>query len=141
MYIALVSAAACGGQVATHVDAVDFHPDVGTAGYGFIGGYNVSLVDPRTDGIARTLRIQLQGIGDGTYRVEAGGAHVELVEGGAQKFDAVSGSITLAAATTRAPGSWGSVSGHIDLVLVDGADSSHAIHVVADYDANVTYIG
>jgi hypothetical protein len=141
MYCALVFAAACGGEIAAHVEAIDFHPDVGSAGYGFSSGYRVSLVDPRTDGVARTLRIQLQGIGDGTYRVESGGAQVELVQGGSRTFNAIAGSITLAAGRAPSRGSLGDVSGHIDLVLVDAEDGSHEIHVVADYDANVIYIG
>ncbi|HEY8041542.1 MAG TPA: hypothetical protein VIF15_17165 [Polyangiaceae bacterium] len=53
--LALVAVAAacagCGGKVEPVVDELAFVPRSGSAGYGFVGGMHVTLIDPVTDGV------------------------------------------------------------------------------------------
>jgi hypothetical protein len=159
-----------GGSVESETESVSFHPAVGAAGYGFAGGYGLKLTDASPDGATRTLNICLTDIKDGSYGVTGGGtwrggngvvpgcswvhgtggSEAELVEtagGVVTTFRAVSGVVSLAGSATRIEmpgssfGSWGSVVGHVDLVLQDEADSFREIRVSADYVASVIIVG
>lgn len=163
---AALGAAGCGGHVSSqesdvHVANVAFAPQVGTAGYGAISGYSIKLTDGTSDGAKRALSAQLSDIANGTYRVGGSGspgphgvtyvvkqAQLTQVLGGVTTtFHATSGTVTLTGSPSKvqAPGSplgsFGSVLGHIDLVLVNDSDASKGIHVTADYVASVTTVG
>ena len=76
---AVTALAGCGGLVAPVVDDLPFAPQQRSAGYGFTGGMHVSLVDPSSDHVSRTLRIAAKDL-SGTFSVSGGTATVSLVE-------------------------------------------------------------
>jgi hypothetical protein len=144
----------CGGRIASQelpVQTIAFHPAIGTAGYGFAGAFSIKLADTASDGATRTATISL-GRTKTSWETAIDGtrSQVELVQvqaGTTLTFHAVSGTVThtQSAARIQAPGSpfgsLGSVSGHIDVVLVDTADPSHEVHLSGDYVASLTVIG
>jgi hypothetical protein len=153
----VVSAAlgGCSGRVASQgpdarVEDVAFLPAVGTAGYGLSSGYRIELTDATTDGVTRTLTIQLADIKNGSYTVDGARSSGRLVQGAASSgktFRAIGGTVTLVGSPTKVQppgttlGSLGSVSGHFALTLVNEADPGSEMKIQGDYLAGVTYVG
>ena len=140
--------AGCGGRtlsVEPKTENVTFQPEVGTACYGAMGPFWITLTDDSDEGAARVAKISLARTGTSwETTVDGTGSEVEFlrpVAGTPQVFTAIRGTVshTLSAEKVTPPrsklGSLGSVSGHIDLVLVDTEDPSHQVHVSTDYVA------
>jgi hypothetical protein len=142
----------CGGQALAQVDEVSFHPGTGTSGYGLTSGYWLKLSEGTGPSPTRTLSLQLSDIKSGSYAAGGGDSAALLVEsaqwtqtevGVTTTFRAVSGVVTLKESATPVEGkaSLGTLSGHLDLMMVDTSDASHEIHVTGDYVASVTSVG
>lgn len=134
------TAAACGGKITPVVDDLTFAPQKLSAGYGFIGGMHVAMVDPTTDGVRRTLRIDAKGL-DGSYSVAAGTVTVTLTEarsdGTTVTYSTVSGTVSIQG--TDARGSSERV--QVDLLVADPAESWHELHLAGTWVAPLDYYG
>jgi hypothetical protein len=145
--------AGCGGRPygETKTEAVSFEPDVGTAGYGFSGPLWITLTDNGEEGAPRVIRVTLaRSPKSWDETIDGADSQVEFVRsvGGTQQiFRGVRGTVThtFSAESAKLPrshyASFGSVSGHIDLLLVDMEDATHQIHLSSDYAASVVMQG
>lgn len=143
MLIALLAATACGGKIAHAITELPFAPEQRTSGYGYIGGMHVTLVDPSTDNVKRTLRIDASQI-QGAFDVESGGARVTLVaddSGESRTYGGVSGVVVVDPIAGSGGRSLGTVHVHIDVLVSDPANASLELHVEGDFDTELAYIG
>jgi hypothetical protein len=143
----------CGGRpyAETKTENVTFEPDVATAGYGFTGPLWITLTDNGEEGAPHVAHITLaRTTGSWEETIDGDGSQVEFVRpvgGTPQLFRAVRGTVTHAfsAEPAKLPrshaGALGSVSGHIDIFLVDTEDPTHQIHLSSDYAASLVIVG
>jgi hypothetical protein len=143
--LVLGAATSCGGKIAPVVEELPFAPDARTAGYGAIGGMRVTLVDTSVTDRKRTMVIQLTGL-EGSYDVASGGARVTFKEEDAWRstrtFYGHAGKV-IVDASSLPPKRWsfGTVRVHVDALVEDPNDDEHVLHIVGDYDADVTMVG
>ncbi len=139
-FVAALLLASCGGKLTPTITELPFAPEQRTSGYGAVGGMHVRLVDPSTDHVKRTLRIDASDL-QGDFDVASGGAKVTLIEDGGRTFGGVSGTVVIDPIAGSGGASLGTVRVHVDVLLVDSADGSRELHVGGDYDTELAYVG
>ncbi len=140
--VPILVACACGGRIAPEVEELTFVPVTRSSGYGLVGGMHVTLVDPSTDAVKRTLRIDCKEL-QGTFGV-GGQADVTLTEdGGAGKqrtFHGASGTVSIGPI-----GSGSGPLGHervkIDILVGESGEPWVERHIAGEWDVSLDYEG
>ncbi len=127
---------ACGGKLEPSVDELNFAPTTKSAGYGAISPMRVTLVDPTTDDMRRTVTI-VYAVEGGVFDLRSSGADLTLVEisnNSAHVYRAHEGTVTAGKNSTNG------IPIHIDAFFED-PKNNRKIHLSGDYTVVLTHIG